>query len=215
MRQRPQCGLFPGLTAKPWHDAKDYPWAKKLSESHMAIRGELHRVMRMSQELRKGNAVEDGTWNSFNLFVMGQATSHGLQNCPKTMELISHLPSAGELGLIYFSGLSPGSRIKPHFDMSNALLRLHLGLVVPEGCSITVDGQTRTWQEGECLIFDGSFEHEVWHRGNESRWVLILDFWHPELTSAERKAMVMLSHLRSRERRVRQRLIQQKDVAYV
>ena len=33
------------------------------------------------------------------------------------------------------------------------------------------------------IIFDDSFEHEVWHDGNQTRLVLIVDFWHPELTA--------------------------------
>lgn len=44
----------------------------------------------------------------------------------------------------------------------------------------------RTWREGEIIIFDDSFEHEVWHNGTESRIVLIVDVWHPELTDNER-----------------------------
>ena len=39
----------------------------------------------------------------------------------------------------------------------------------------------RTWKEGECLVFDDSFEHEVWHDGKGDRIVLICDMWHPEL----------------------------------
>ena len=33
--------------------------------------------------------------------------------------------------------------------------------VVPPKCHITVAGETRTWEEGEPLLFDDSFEHEV------------------------------------------------------
>ena len=31
------------------------------------------------------------------------------------------------------------------------------------------------------LIFDDSFEHEVWHEGADDRVVLICDMWHPDL----------------------------------
>ena len=39
----------------------------------------------------------------------------------------------------------------------------------------------REWAEGRCLIFDDSFEHEVWHEGDSDRVVLICDLWHPDL----------------------------------
>ena len=39
----------------------------------------------------------------------------------------------------------------------------------------------REWTEGECLVFDDSWEHEVHHRGDADRVVLLINFWHPEL----------------------------------
>jgi aspartyl/asparaginyl beta-hydroxylase (cupin superfamily) len=46
------------------------------------------------------------------------------------------------------------------------------------------------WDEGhEVLIFDDGYEHEVWVRSETERSVLIIDFWHPDLTAAERWAL--------------------------
>lgn len=36
-------------------------------------------------------------------------------------------------------------------------------------------------------MFDDSFEHEAWHDGEETRFILIIDFWHPDLTDQEVK----------------------------
>jgi aspartyl/asparaginyl beta-hydroxylase (cupin superfamily) len=44
-------------------------------------------------------------------------------------------------------------------------------------------GRRREWQEGEVLLFDDSFEHEVFHDGVGPRVVLIVDVWHPQLTA--------------------------------
>lgn len=48
----------------------------------------------------------------------------------------------------------------------------------------------RTWEEGKVMIFDDSFEHEVWHNGSEIRLILILDVWHPDLTTEQKKSLV-------------------------
>ena len=41
--------------------------------------------------------------------------------------------------------------------------------------------------EGEVLLFDDSFEHEVWNMTSHPRVVLICDLWHPQLdTDAKR-----------------------------
>jgi aspartyl/asparaginyl beta-hydroxylase (cupin superfamily) len=34
-------------------------------------------------------------------------------------------------------------------------------------------------------VFDDSFEHEAWNRTDTERAVLLIQFWHPDLTEAE------------------------------
>ena len=48
----------------------------------------------------------------------------------------------------------------------------------------------RTWKEGKFIIFDDSFEHEVWHDGDTFRLVLIIDFWHPEVTNQQKESIL-------------------------
>jgi aspartyl/asparaginyl beta-hydroxylase (cupin superfamily) len=74
-----------------------------------------------------------------------------------------------------------------HCGPTNARLRLHLGLVVPDGCSIRVGDEVRSWVEGRCLLFDDSFEHEVWNDADEERLVLIVDVWHPDLKTDDQR----------------------------
>jgi hypothetical protein len=59
------------------------------------------------------------------------------------------------------------------------VLRLHLGLDVPAECAMRVGTETKSWQEGKCLVFDDSFEHEAWNRGDRTRTVLLCDFLNP------------------------------------
>jgi hypothetical protein len=49
------------------------------------------------------------------------------------------------------------------------------------------------WREGECLLFDDSYEHSVVYGAVSDprlRVVLIIDLWHPALTSMERAAIM-------------------------
>ena len=85
-----------------------------------------------------------------------------------------------------FSVLSPGAHIAPHCGPSNARLRAHVTLRHAGGAALRVAREERAWVEGDALVFDDSFEHEVWHNGSDPRAVLILDFWHPQLPAAER-----------------------------
>ena len=68
--------------------------------------------------------------------------------------------------------MQPGTVVWPHTGPTNARLRLHLGLVVPEdykNVNLTVAEQTRYWEEGKVLTFDDSFEHSVMHHGEHYR----------------------------------------------
>ncbi|MBP5975410.1 aspartyl/asparaginyl beta-hydroxylase domain-containing protein [Brasilonema sp. CT11] len=75
-----------------------------------------------------------------------------------------------------FSCLAPGTHIAPHKGYINTVLRCYLGLIVPDDCEIRVEHETKTWEEGKCLVFDDTFEHEVWNRSNTSRIILLIDF---------------------------------------
>ena len=48
------------------------------------------------------------------------------------------------------------------------------------------------------MLFDDSFEHEAWHRGEKTRIVLVFDVWHPDLTDREVQFLSFLQKSRMR-----------------
>lgn len=96
--------------------------------------------------------------------------------CPKTAELLNKIP-----GLISadFSYLPAHTYIKPHKGFSRMVIRVHLGLVIPNDCGIKVGAETKNWQRGKLLIFDDSFEHEAWNNSDTDRFVLMFDIANP------------------------------------
>ena len=40
----------------------------------------------------------------------------------------------------------------------------------------------RPWKQNGVVVFDTSFVHETGNESEEERYVLIIDFWHPDLT---------------------------------
>jgi len=58
---------------------------------------------------------------------------------------------------VLFSILEPGKHLPAHRGPHNGVLRLHLGLIVPEPrerLGIRVENQIYRWREGEVVIFD-------------------------------------------------------------
>ena len=86
---------------------------------------------------------------------------------------------------VAFSKLSPGTHIKKHTGSSNLRLRYHLAIKVPkeENIRIRVGQTSKVWPQDKCIVFDDSFEHEVFHNGDNERIVLIVDLWHPEISN--------------------------------
>lgn len=46
-------------------------------------------------------------------------------------------------------------------------------------CGIRVGNETASFQEGVVLMFDDTYEHEVWNNTDETRVVLFLDITRP------------------------------------
>ncbi|XP_055944906.1 aspartyl/asparaginyl beta-hydroxylase-like isoform X2 [Argiope bruennichi] len=186
-----------GLTGKPWWDPMKTtygPYFKILEKNWISIRDE---ALSLTNEKNSGflpetEGLQDtGDWKQFELFARGRKVEKNCLKAPKTCSLISQFPDAVNCkrGQVKFSIMQPQTHVWAHTGPTNCRLRAHLGLVIPEGTSIRVATETRTWEEGKVILFDDSFEHEVWHNGTESRLVLIVDFWHPELTAYQKKSL--------------------------
>lgn len=192
--QRPNF-LLPGLTAQPFWDAARFADVRRLEAAAATIRGELLALRRRQVfgAEPESDLVAAGTWAQFDFSINGRRLDENCALCPETAAVLDSLEAVQGCDLMLFSANVPGTHIRPHCGPHNARLRCHLGLVVPEGCSMRVGSEVRTWEEGRCLVFDDSFEHEVWNRGEGTRVVLLVDFWHPELTPIEQLAFQQLS----------------------
>jgi len=196
--QRPR-GYFPGLTGTPVHDPKAFPWVLELEAAYAAVREEFDAVRAEALSAHPRNLVERGRWNVFELANNDGPVRGHLHNWPETRAVISRFPGAGKAGLVYFSIMEPGTHVRAHCGPANTRLRCHLALSPARGCRLRVDDQMLAWSPGRCLVFDDSFEHEVWHRGSLPRAVLIVDFWHPDLTENERWALGVVAAFKHTE----------------
>jgi aspartyl/asparaginyl beta-hydroxylase (cupin superfamily) len=173
---------IPGVPARTFYDPSEFDWAAPLKDAYPTIRAELAAILKSDGQGFQGYLNEsqqrlDG-WNTYNLFFYGRRFDENCARCPKTTALLESLPRF-ERDHIMFSSLNPHSRIPPHTGPMNGIIRAHLALVAPPGCFIRVGPDERTWEEGELLIFDDSFEHEVFNHTDHTRIVLFLNFWHP------------------------------------
>eukprot|EP00804_Cyclotella_cryptica_P027734 CCRYP_020465-RA/>CCRYP_020465-RA protein AED:0.10 eAED:0.10 QI:135/1/1/1/1/1/5/99/353 len=201
-----------GLTAKPfWDTASDtinFPWATKLEDNAPIIIEEFQQKLLNNTPQGEGGLFSgDSAWQSA---IMGQGWSAfrlqrlgvwNVANCavfPKTYDLLRGLDIPLAVRGVCFARQAMGSGVAPHSDGRNFILTAHLGLKVPDGCWIKVGDEERTWSVGKLTTLDTSFEHSTGNPTNEDRHVLIIDFWHPELTEAERAGLEFIYDLRNK-----------------
>lgn len=207
--QRPAY-LIPGLAAAPWHDPQSSAVCRRLKAEYSVIRAEALALLRQDGggddvfTSYTSKALKAGDWADVGLYYNGMRNTTNAARAPLTSALLGSDEGAGalrrdatscSLGSAYFSLLRPRTRLQAHCGPTNARLRAHLGLVVPEAasgaCDMAVGGEARRWEEGEVLLFDDSFEHEVRNDTDSPRLVLIVDLWHPELAGDEARLGAM------------------------
>lgn len=154
-------------------ESSDFPFTTNLERHADEIRGEFEALapdefMAWPEKF----LCKDG-WDVFGLWAHGLPMEENCRRCPATMRIATEIPGLTTIG---FSVLRPGAEIVPHRGYTNHVLRCHLGLIVPDDCAIRVGDETRSWREGEVMIFDDTTEHEAWNRSSSIRVVLLLDF---------------------------------------
>ncbi|MFE7777024.1 aspartyl/asparaginyl beta-hydroxylase domain-containing protein [Streptomyces sp. NPDC057445] len=201
--QRDAKWVMPGISERPWHDPYEHPEVapvvRAFESGHAAIKEELAAAWAQ----RRGQfsdyehyLVRQNDWQALYLYKRGRLMAESEPLVPTAYRILRE--TAVDTGAIcpllesHFSTLLPGAAIRPHCDLWNFSINLHVAVDIPEDCGIRVAGEARPWKEGECLLFDYSFEHEAWNHGARPRTCLLVDLWHPETTLPEREALVAL-----------------------
>lgn len=197
VRQRPTTLGLLGLMSIPWHDIYESELQDVVARGNLAVIKE--EVSRISSDLTRGwvrNTSPSGSWYVFHLYNQGEKLEWNCEQCPRTVELIENVApfmNGCAFGNAVVSMVLPGTHITPHYGPTNCRIRCHIPLQIPDGCLICVDQEEKIWTEGEPLLFDDSYLHEVWHQGHTgNRIILMLDLWNPEVTNIERKAISFL-----------------------
>jgi aspartyl/asparaginyl beta-hydroxylase (cupin superfamily) len=125
--------------------------------------------------------MHGGGWTVFGLYAVGEPIPGASALCPRTVKALEQVPGLSMAG---FSRLAPRTHVKPHVGWAASVYRMHLALDVPKGCRLRVAGETRPWEEGRCLAFDDTVEHEAWNDSDLPRGVLLLDFLRPGISGS-------------------------------
>ena len=172
-----------------YFDTKSFPWVKKSSRNGQWC---ANRTLMALIQADEDNLVpyanhamtsRPNRWKTFGFMFWTVKSRANCKKCPKTWELVSRIPNVLACS---FNLLEPGTTIKPHHGDTNAIIRCHLGLVIPgpaPQCAFRVGSEIRGWKDGEILMFCDAHNHTSWNNTGERRYIMVLDIMRPEFAA--------------------------------
>jgi aspartate beta-hydroxylase len=123
---------------------------------------------------------DDRDWRVFVLRAYGVDIKPNLARCPATAALIAKCPSVLSAS---FSFLEPGKHIPRHRGPFRGVVRCHIGLSMPRdsdgrpGAILWIDDVEHRLDDGDFLVWDDTYPHEVLNSTDRLRVALLLDIW--------------------------------------
>lgn len=153
----------------PVLDVRLFPWTQALRENWQAIRAEAEAV---------ATGDPAAAWRCLFLWDRGERVAAAADRCPVTAELVARIPGARTA---FFSILAAGVHVPCRRGETKALISCQLGLTVPRDgdARMRVGDRTVRWAEGETLVFDDSYRHEIWNETRGPRLVLMIHVARP------------------------------------
>ena len=167
-----------------------FPHADRFVAAYPAIRREafdvvsslvhiprFHDLMPQQADI---SAADGRDWRMFIMKAYGVSVAENLARCPTVADLLREAP---EVVSCVLSFLAPGKHIPKHRGPFRGILRFHLILSMPlddsgqPACELNIDGEPHLLRDGECLLWDDTYPHEVWNRSEQMRIALLLDVW--------------------------------------
>lgn len=169
------------------YQLSDFPDLELLEKNTSVITLELDNLLKKFKKFpafeqiheQQYGLTQDGKWTIFPLYGFGMEVKEACQLCPNTVDILNQIPG---MKTAFFSKLEPQKHIPPHTGIYRGILRVHLGLKIPQkwqDCYFQVEDQKTHWREGKCFVFDDGYIHQVHNNTEEERIVLIVDILRP------------------------------------
>ena len=184
---RPLFRRFSKHGGKVYFDKKLFPITKTLEGRYPAIRKEFENIRDRVKDFAPFQEISpdqiyisnDDKWKMFFLKAGKIRFDKNCEQFPETMKI---LDAEKNIVSAYFSVIGPQKMLMPHEGPWCGILRIHLGIDIPtggSGCTLVVKEQEYKWKEGECVVFDDTYEHFAVNATSKDRVVLFLDFMRP------------------------------------
>jgi aspartate beta-hydroxylase len=165
---------------------------QQIREEALTVAEDLRNIPRFHEIMIEQASISDNDARDWRMFIMkayGQPIARNLARCPTLAGLIVSSPDVLSASLSF---LAPGKQVPAHRGPFRGILRGYLVLSMPKRADglpaavLKVDGQEYRLNDGEFMLWDDTFEHEVWNDSAEVRTVLLLDIRRRDLPTGLR-----------------------------
>lgn len=170
----------------PFYNREDLSWTKVMEDNWELMRDELLQLIEDKPDrlqpyfINKTMAFPPRQWKTMGLYFWRYKIHRNCRRCPETLKIIKSIKHISSFSI---SVLEAGSNINPHQGDTDAIIRCHLGLVVPGALpdlGFQVGSKIKTWEVGKCLPFCDAITHTAWNHTNKRRIIINFDVVRPE-----------------------------------
>jgi aspartate beta-hydroxylase len=144
--------------------------------------GEIPRFHEIMHEQAEISNNDQRDWRMFILKAYGTEVPRNMAACPVLSGIVESSPMVLSAS---YSFLAPGKHVPAHRGPFRGVLRYYLALSMPKdengepAAVLRVDGADYRLDDGDDMVWDDTYPHEVWNPSDEVRVVLLLDVWRP------------------------------------
>lgn len=138
-----------------------------------------HEIMPEQTEISANDARD---WRMFIIKAYGAEVPANKARCPTLASIVADLP---EVLSASYSFMAPGKHIPAHRGPFRGVLRFYLALSMPRlpdgrpGAVLRVADRAYRLEDGDFMLWDDTYPHEVWNESDQVRAVMLLDVWRP------------------------------------
>jgi len=164
--------------ADAWQDIRDEaePLVARLNSVPR-----FHEIMREQEEI---SLNDNRDWRIFVLKAYGVPCAKNMEACPRLAAIVEAIPSVLSASISF---MAPHKHIPPHRGPFRGVIRFYLGLSIPlhadgrPAAVLKVDGREYRVGDGEWMVWDDTYPHEVLNDSDTVRSVLVLDVWRRDM----------------------------------
>ncbi|GLQ79093.1 hypothetical protein GCM10007881_26100 [Mesorhizobium huakuii] len=170
--------------------ATEFPNAAKFTGAWRDIRDEalgvhlgkvprFHDIMPEQADISANDGLD---WRMFVLKAYDMPVPENLARMPVLSRLLAECPEVKSAAISF---LAPRKHIPSHRGPFRGIMRFHLGLVIPRQADgrpatiMMIDHQEKRITDGEGMLWDDTYPHEVMNNADETRIALLMDVWRP------------------------------------